>query len=322
MRLSQNKCPYCDFETETWQGLNSHIGYKHHDEHYEEVKCKNCGETFERSKNSDQKYCSEECYHKGHNFSGQNNPFHGKRHTQETNKQISTKIQKQYDNEREPWNKGLSAEEDERVAKGVEKMVETNKNRSEEHQRKINESLQGRVGGFYSDEHKKAFIRGGRETRFKKGHTAWNKGMTQEEFLSDEGYKKLQEWREKLEENPELAKEFISKCMKFDLPTSLEKMFINICDEYNLPFKYVGDRRFWIRTKVGLRNPDFIHTNGKNICIEILGEHWHDEDEFQERKKLFEECGWKCLGIWEKTLKKKPIQEIVGKVMKYENNKS
>jgi G:T-mismatch repair DNA endonuclease (very short patch repair protein) len=101
--------------------------------------------------------------------------------------------------------------------------------------------------------------------------------------------------------------------MKQKIPTSLtapEKRFIEICKKYNLPFKYTGDGSFWIGFPP--MNPDFIGTNEK-IMIEVLGDYWHTQEEFEERRKRYAKYGFKCIGIWEHELSKSE-QEIVRKV--------
>lgn len=98
-------------------------------------------------------------------------------------------------------------------------------------------------------------------------------------------------------------------------PTILEKKFDAICVKYNLPFKYVGDGKFWVENM----NPDFIEINGRKIAVEVLGDYWHNKTwfpdrDFEKRQKKFAEYGWRVIGIWEHELDG-PEEEIVGKVM-------
>jgi len=78
-------------------------------------------------------------------------------------------------------------------------------------------------------------------------------------------------------------------------PTSLEQKFINLCEKYNLPFRYVGDGQIWINGK----NPDFINTNGKKELVEVLGKYWHNIDETQDRITHYSKYGFKCIPVWE-----------------------
>jgi len=76
-------------------------------------------------------------------------------------------------------------------------------------------------------------------------------------------------------------------------PTNLEKQFMAICDKYGLPFEYVGDGDFF----VGSKNPDFIHTNGDKVCVEVANTcpiH-HSKDYPIIRKRYFAEYGWDCV---------------------------
>jgi hypothetical protein len=53
-------------------------------------------------------------------------------------------------------------------------------------------------------------------------------------------------------------------------PTKPEKRFIDLCERYRLPFRYVGDGHFWI----GRVNPDFVWED-KKIAIEVMGKYHH-----------------------------------------------
>lgn len=97
-------------------------------------------------------------------------------------------------------------------------------------------------------------------------------------------------------------------------PSLLEMKFAEICTRHNLQYKYVGNWKFWI----GRMNPDFIEISGKRICIEVLGDYYHNEEEFTERKKRLVEQGWTVIGIWEHELNKLPEEEIVRKVQSLE----
>lgn len=91
-------------------------------------------------------------------------------------------------------------------------------------------------------------------------------------------------------------------------PTTPEKRFMGLINKHNLPYKYVGDGKFWIDNK----NPDFIHINKKEV-IEIFGDYWHNpqlnkhckyENTEEGRQKVFKAKGFKCIIIWEKELNK------------------
>jgi len=85
-------------------------------------------------------------------------------------------------------------------------------------------------------------------------------------------------------------------------PNKPELKFIQICNQFNLPFKYVGDGKFWIE---GI-NPDFVNCNGQKICVEIWGDYWHNrpDERLKDIKKLeiLNKYGWKRIEIWEHEL--------------------
>lgn len=95
-------------------------------------------------------------------------------------------------------------------------------------------------------------------------------------------------------------------------PTKPELKFIEIINKYKLPYKYVGDGKFWLE---GL-NPDFVNCDGKKICVEIFGEYWHSPllipklsyaRTFTGRMKIYKKYGWKCIILWESELKNEEI---------------
>jgi G:T-mismatch repair DNA endonuclease (very short patch repair protein) len=94
--------------------------------------------------------------------------------------------------------------------------------------------------------------------------------------------------------------------------TSLEKQILTYINQHKLPFKYVGNNKFYIK---GF-NPDFIHTN-KKIAVEAYGCYWHgcsvcgftETDQtrgihHRDTKKLqiLNKEGWQLLVIWEHDL--------------------
>lgn len=74
----------------------------------------------------------------------------------------------------------------------------------------------------------------------------------------------------KLNKDPDFRRKRLKAlCQK---PTRPERQLMKIIEEYNLPYKYVGDGSFIIE---GF-NPDFINTNGEKHIIEVFGRVWHD----------------------------------------------
>ena len=102
-------------------------------------------------------------------------------------------------------------------------------------------------------------------------------------------------------------------------PTKPERMFLGICQKYNLPFRYVGDGQLWIGKDKKL-NPDFVGCNGKRIIVEIMGDYWHslllnpklrEEAVLTYRKRHFKRFGWASLFLWESDLKRADAEAFV-----------
>jgi len=94
-----------------------------------------------------------------------------------------------------------------------------------------------------------------------------------------------------------LNKDYRKKVLKRRTPSSLEKKFIILCKELNLPYKFVGNGKLWI----GKYNPDFININNKKIAIEVY--YRRHKEKFrggiekwkQDRIKIFNKYNWKLL---------------------------
>lgn len=101
------------------------------------------------------------------------------------------------------------------------------------------------------------------------------------------------------------SRETIIKSLGRRMMSSLEKKFSDIVLNNNLPYKFVGNGKFFIENK----NPDFINTNGEKIAIEVFySKHKmliSNKDKFgigfdssllqkykDERIKIFNKYGW------------------------------
>jgi len=136
---------------------------------------------------------------------------------------------------------------------------------------------------------------------WRKGHTPWNKGKK----LSDEIKRKISETlrqkyrsgelinprkgvkatKEQIEKNrishviwfhnksSEEKKLQLERLRRHKFPTTLEKKVLQLIDEYNLPFRYVGNGVLWINNK----NPDFVSLDGK-ILIEVYCTYRHPKN--------------------------------------------
>lgn len=91
-------------------------------------------------------------------------------------------------------------------------------------------------------------------------------------------------------------------------PTFLEKKLIDFINTENLPFKYTGDKTFWIGPCLSgkCRNPDFIHTDFKKIkkAIEV--------GNFTKQRKIdYNDKGIEVLHLTKKVLFSKEMPNIV-----------
>ena len=110
--------------------------------------------------------------------------------------------------------------------------------------------------------------------------------------------------------------------------TKPEAIFEDICKWNNLPFHYVGDNQLWIGKK-GRRqlNPDFVEMNGKNVCVEVMGDYWHSPllnrnmKEYATlgfRKKHYKRHKWHPIFIWESDLLRDDAETFVLNILKRE----
>jgi len=112
-------------------------------------------------------------------------------------------------------------------------------------------------------------------------------------------------------QNPEYRERVIRNTLKglFTRPTSLEQSLIKFFNSHNLPFAYVGDGSFLI----GYKNPDFVNTNGKKVCIEVRNSFFSKPNWAEKRKAHFARYGWDCIIIEtnKKYLNDKQLSEVM-----------
>jgi predicted nucleic acid-binding Zn ribbon protein len=179
---------------------------------------------------------------------------------------------------------------------------------------------------------------------WKKGCTSWNKGIK----MGKEFEKKCSERALKLGQIPPSRKgidgekhwnwqggltkiypncvdcgkqisHYRKRCLKCHLGTkrmtTLEIKTQRVIDKYNLPYKFVGNGKFFIEKK----NPDFVNTNGQKIAVEVF---WtRHKEEFRgglerwknEREEIFNKYGWKILFLDEKHMTENKILNSLGK---------
>jgi len=116
--------------------------------------------------------------------------------------------------------------------------------------------------------------------------------------------------------NSEYRDKIIKKIRSIQKPTKPEKQLIEIIRKYNLPYKYVGNGKFWIENI----NPDFVEINGRKICVEVFGHYWHEpllkknlkwDKTVIGRKEKLKEYGWKCIIFWENELNEENVMKVL-----------
>ena len=97
-----------------------------------------------------------------------------------------------------------------------------------------------------------------------------------------------------------LTKEHIKKSLRRRTPSGLELRVMHIIKKHNLPYRFVGNGKFFIERK----NPDFVNTNGEKKAVEV---YWKRHKELfaygglegwkKDRIKIFGKYGWKIIFI-------------------------
>ena len=83
-------------------------------------------------------------------------------------------------------------------------------------------------------------------------------------------------------------------------PNKLEKQFILLFQQNNIPFKFTGNGKYWINSRSGrYRCPDFINTELKKVIL-ICGEHWHPPQKIREQINDYKSVGLSTLILLDK----------------------
>lgn len=206
------------------------------------------------------------------------------------------------------------------------------KHLSGEHKKKLSEALKGEKNPAKTSEARKKIseaLKGEKNPCYGKHLSEEmkiriSKKLTGKHF-SENHNRKISEWRKGKHHTEETRKKMSEahiRAVKMGCytrkPTAPEKKFIEICTKYNLPFKYVGDGKFWIENV----NPDFVESNGRKIAIEIYGDYWHTTPKIiwrdGQRAKTLEKYGWRRFVVWEHELKELHEDVIVKKICQME----
>lgn len=226
----------------------------------------------------------------------------------------SDKVSKKFSESKkgkEPWNKGLTKEGDERVKEYSEKIRPWNKGKTAEEDERIEKIAQANKGNTppNKNQHKMECEWCGKTFSVPKSRT---EGQHERRFCSSECY-----WEWKSESGQGLK-----SLLGIKDPNSLEQRIVKIIEDNNLPFKYVGDGKVVLSG----RCPDFVHTDGQKKIIEVFGDYFHDPDlnetvEWERteegRKELFKEFGFDTLVLWQSNLEEMSNKEIANKIKKF-----
>lgn len=145
--------------------------------------------------------------------------------------------------------------------------------------------------------------------------TSWSKGKTKNDCVSLELLAEtLSATRKRMYKNGELKRKFgkdnpmygkrLSDQHKKALwagwknsYTKPELKLMGILEDFN-GWEYVGNGKFWLRTNIKCRIPDFINRKQKKI-IEVYGDYWHKGENPNDKISEYREVGWDCIVIWE-----------------------
>ena len=201
--------------------------------------------------------------------------------------------------------------------KGVMKTAKKLKGRiNGPHSNKWNEKIsKSETGKIVSEKTKKKqsilrtnFAKKNPEVEKQRGVNTGNKlrGRKQRKEVVDALKKKWQ--------NPEYKSMRLKQMMQFNASNIPEKKIIRICEQFNLPFKFVGNGKLIIDGY----NPDFVSLDNK-FLIEVFGDYWHNRKDWKKRDrkrfKSFSQFGYKTLVFWEHEIVKSK-----GKLPKYNDS--
>jgi len=164
-------------------------------------------------------------------------------------------------------------------------------------------------------------LKGEKQGRFIKNRKPWNLGLTTNNNLS---LKQVGEKsRERLLKNPlrywlgkkrpdvakrnsiimtgrKLTKEHIKNSLKRRKMSGLEEKVLRAIKKYNLPYKFVGNGKFFIERI----NPDFVNTNGRKLAVEVYWKRHKDQfrdggEKYWKEKRLqiLNKYGWDIIFI-------------------------
>lgn len=229
------------------------------------------------------------------------------------------------------WNKDLTKNTDERLRKSGEKISKQKKGvpswnkgftqESDERVKKMSESKRTRLDKEpiikkYLTEEKNMDVVASelgvcrstiKKEMFRHGISILSRSVTSKRAWADEDFRK-----ESLKR--------LARAAGLASPTSYEQKVIDVCEEFGLPFEFVGDGKMVIESKI----PDFVATNGEKLIIESYCKFWHADDYEVTRSKFLNEHGYEVLFLDDNDLCAKEWKEIckmkIEKFMEEEKN--
>ncbi len=262
--------------------------------------------------------------HKGKG--GEKHPWYGRHHTEETKRKLSKKARKYFVLEdkdwlyQKYWIEGFFTTE---IAKTIGCATSTVCAAFKHHNiplRDISEVRSGKgnpnYGKSLSEKHREKIAKA------RRGKYAGENCYWFGKHLSEGHKQKIRKSRKEQYKNPEFAKKMFKAHIK--KPTKPEKVFQEIINNNNLPFKYVGDGE----KVIGNKCPDFVHLTEK-IVIEIFGRAYHSplytfkktmhyHQTYKGTIKHYKKHGYKCFILWDTDLERKDAEQFVLSVLRRE----
>lgn len=210
---------------------------------------------------------------------------------------------------RKSWNRGLTKETDERVAKNARSLE--GHIVSEETREKISVAIKGRL---FSEEHKEKIGAAKKGQPLSEGHKRKiglsNQGKVRGKEHKDRYRTAARKRQKRLWQDPVYRKSQIGAIFSGHklLPNKPEKILDKVLQElFPNQWKFVGDGGLWVISNEKCLNPDFVSANGQKKIIEVFGDYWHgvsrtgisNELHEQQRIDCFAHAGYQTLIVWQ-----------------------
>lgn len=244
-------------------------------------------------------------------FLGENNPFYGRHHTDETRELISKNNTKPF------LGKHHTKEAKEKISRANSNpSEETRKNYSRANKKKWEDpeyrknNISARSGVKRSESSKRK-MRAGLKKYIKE-----NPEKFRETIRKATKANKNEKWLKAMhsdEFKEKQRKNIMKQGMFKSTPTKPERRFEELINKYALPYKYVGNGQFWMGYPP--KCPDFLNVNGEKKVVEIHGVYWHlirpqkehpnlTREVVEEMdKRHYAQYGFDCIILWEDELK-------------------